>query len=113
MLVEFSILKQRKTNLGWEEIMKFSATSIQTICDSYTKLNENETLVIKYPDNDRKNFLVLNKEKITILVGGVFQGKRKTKEIENVLYDFLEALIYNKSFCGMDAKEVLFDLKPF
>ena len=112
-MVEFSITKQRETYKGWEYVIEFSATSIQTVCDMYAKLNEDESLVIKYLDKDRKVNLVLNKEEITILIGGDFRGKRKTKEIENVLYDFLEALIYNKSFCGMDAKEVLFDLKPF
>lgn len=115
MLVEFSILKQRKTNLGWEEIMKFSATSIQTICDSYTKLREDECLVIKYLGEylgkDRRVCLVLDKEKLTILIGSDYQGKRKTKEIENVLYEFLETLIYNKSFCGINTKEILFDLE--
>lgn len=62
-MVEFSITKQRDTGMGWEGIIEFSTTSIQTICDLYAKLNENETLVIKYLDNDRKNFLVLNKKK--------------------------------------------------
>lgn len=113
MLVEFSFAKQRKTNLGWEEIMDFSTTSIQTICNSYAKLRKDECLVIKYLGEylgkDRRVCLVLNKEELTILIGDDFQGKRKTKEIENVLYDFLEALIYNKSFCGIDAKEILFD----
>lgn len=109
MLVEFSITKQRKTYRGWEEIMEFTTTSIQTICDDYAKLHEDEALIIKYLEKDRKVILVLDKEKLTILIGDDFQGKRKAKEIENVLYDFLEALIYNKSFCGIDTKEILFD----
>lgn len=113
MQKEFSILKQRKTSMGWEYVIDFSTTSIQTICDSYTKLREDECLVIKYLGEylgkDRRVCLVLDKEKLTILIGDDFQCKRKTKEIENVLYDFLEALIYNKSFCGIDAKEILFD----
>lgn len=112
MLVEFSITKQRKTYRGWEEIMEFTTTSIQTICDDYIKLHsEDEALVIKYLEKDRKVILVLNKENLTILIGSDYQGKRKTKEIENVLYEFLETLIYNKSFCGINAKEILFDLE--
>lgn len=117
MLKEFSIIKQKETNLGWEGIMEFSTTSIQTIYDSYAKLRKDECLVIKYLGEylgkDRRVCLVLNKEELTILIGGDFTGKRKTKEIENVLYDFLETLIYNKSFCGINAKEILFDLEPF
>ena len=94
--------------------MEFTTTSIQTICDEYIKLHsEDEALVIKYFEKDRKVILVLNKENLVILIGSDFQGKRKTKEIENLLYEFLEALIYNKSFCGIEVKEILFDLKPF
>lgn len=113
MLKEFSIIKQRKTSMGWECVKDFSTTSIQTICDSYTKLREDECLVIKYLDKylgkDRRICLVLDKEKLTILIGDDFQGKRKTKEIENVLYEFLEVLIYNKNFCGIDVKKIMFD----
>lgn len=115
MQKEFSILKQRKTSMGWEYVIDFSTTSIQTICDSYTKLREDECLVIKYLGEylgkDRRICLVLNKENLTILIGSDFQGKRKTKEIENLLYEFLETLIYNKSFCGINTKEILFDLE--
>lgn len=113
MLVEFNITKQRETSMGWEHVIDFSTTSIQTIYDSYINLREDECLVIQYLgeylDKDRRICLVLDKERLTIFIGDDFQGKRKTKEIENVLYDFLEALIYNKSFCGIDAKEILFD----
>ena len=117
MLIEFSITKQRRTfGKGlweWEEMgFEFTTTSIQTICDDYAKLhNEDEALVIKYLEKDRKVILVLNKENLTILIGSDYQGKRKTKEIENVLYEFLETLIYNKSFCGINTKEILFDLE--
>lgn len=118
MLIEFSITKQRRTfGKGlweWEEIMEFTTTSIQTICDEYAKLhNEDEALVIKYLEKDRKVILVLKKENLVIFIGSDFQGKRETKKIENVLYEFLETLIYNKSFCGIDVKEILFDLKSF
>lgn len=107
-MVEFNITKQKETSLGWEEIIEFSTTSIQTICDLYAKLHEDEALVIKYLDKDRIVILVLNKEKITILIGGDFRGKRKTKDIKN-LYDFLSILYAEQNLGGLKCLDVLFE----
>lgn len=112
----FSVTKRRKKFLSegycWDVVYSYDTNNIQRVYEEYKILKDDERVNTIHFGIDENIFLELTKEYLAVSQGD-FIGKRTITELENDLCNILEALFYNKSFCGMDAKEVLFDLKPF
>lgn len=107
----FSVAKRRKKFLSegycWDVVYSYDTNNIQRVYEEYKTLKDDERVNTICFGIDENIFLELTKEYLAVSQGD-FRGKRIITELENDLCNILEALFYNKSFCGIDIKNILF-----
>ena len=107
----FSVAKRRKKFLSegyyWDVVYSYDTNNIQRVYEEYKMLKDDERVNTIHFGIDENIFLELTKEYLAISQGD-FRGKRIITELENVLCNILEALFYDKNFCGIGIKNILF-----
>lgn len=107
----FSVTKRRKKFLSkgycWDVVYSYDTNNIQRVYEEYTVLKDDERVNTIRFGIDENIFLELTKEYLAISQGD-FRGKRIITELENDLCNILEALFYDKNFCGISIKNILF-----
>ena len=107
----FSVAKRRKRFLSegfcWDVVYSYDTNIIQRVYEEYKTLKDDERVNIIHFGIDENIFLELTKEYLAFSQGD-FRGKRIITELENDLCNILEALFYDKNFCGISIKNILF-----
>ena len=100
----------------WNIIYEVSLTiaNIDFLCEEIKKISQGEEIVVfNFGINENIELVIAGGKIFLVDNGETSIDNHGSKPIADVLnlYEFLETLFYNKSLCGINAKEILFDLE--